>query len=80
MDRRVKWGERALVFCEAQSVSPDELVVFEIHYADRVGENYFAKALPVPALPTLCPRCRCVPTAVVPERVFTARRSRRTSA
>ena len=22
---------------------PDDLVVFEIHYADRIGENYFAK-------------------------------------
>ena len=27
----------------AASVRPAELVVFEIHYADRVGENYFAK-------------------------------------
>ena len=25
------------------SVDPDDLVVFEIHYEDRVGENYFAK-------------------------------------
>ena len=29
--------------CDAQTVDPDELVVFEIHYSDRVGENYFAK-------------------------------------
>ena len=32
-----------LALCEASSVSPSELVVFEIHYADRIGENYFAK-------------------------------------
>ena len=32
-----------LAFCDATSVHPDDLVVFEIHYADRVGENYFAK-------------------------------------
>ena len=25
---------------------PEDLVVFEIHYADRVGENYFAKHNP----------------------------------
>ncbi|MEO0322767.1 MAG: CmcJ/NvfI family oxidoreductase [Myxococcota bacterium] len=31
-----------LGFVDAQTVSPEELVVFEIHYADRVGENYFA--------------------------------------
>ena len=23
--------------------APEDLVVFEIHYADRIGENYFAK-------------------------------------
>ena len=28
---------------DAQTVCPEELVVFEIHYADRVGENYFAR-------------------------------------
>ncbi|MFK7897313.1 MAG: CmcJ/NvfI family oxidoreductase [Myxococcota bacterium] len=33
-----------LAFCDAQSVRPEELVVFEIHYADRIGENYFAKS------------------------------------
>jgi len=32
-----------LALCDASTVSPDDLVVFEIHYADRVGENYFAK-------------------------------------
>lgn len=32
-----------LALCDAQSVGPHDLVVFEIHYADRVGENYFAK-------------------------------------
>ncbi len=32
-----------LALCDAASVDPEDLVVFEIHYADRVGENYFAK-------------------------------------
>lgn len=32
-----------LALCDAQSVAPEDLVVFEIHYHDRVGENYFAK-------------------------------------
>ncbi|MEQ9642405.1 MAG: CmcJ/NvfI family oxidoreductase [Alphaproteobacteria bacterium] len=32
-----------LALCDAASVRPDDLVVFEIHYADRVGENYFAR-------------------------------------
>ncbi len=32
-----------LALCDGQSVEPEDLVVFEIHYADRVGENYFAK-------------------------------------
>jgi hypothetical protein len=27
-------------------VHPEDLVVFEIHYQDRVGENYFAKHSP----------------------------------
>jgi len=35
-----------LALCDAQSVCPRDLVVFEIHYADRVGENYFAKYAP----------------------------------
>ena len=34
---------RPLALCDAASVRPEELVVFEIHYGDRVGENYFAK-------------------------------------
>ena len=34
---------RPLALCDAASVRPGELVVFEIHYADRIGENYFAK-------------------------------------
>ncbi|MEN0060713.1 MAG: CmcJ/NvfI family oxidoreductase [Myxococcota bacterium] len=33
-----------LALCDARTVEPEDLVVFEIHYADRVGENYFAKA------------------------------------
>ena len=32
-----------LALCDAITVSPDDLVVFEIHYTDRIGENYFAK-------------------------------------
>ncbi len=32
-----------LALCDATTVRPGDLVVFEIHYADRVGENYFAK-------------------------------------
>ena len=32
-----------LALCDAACVTPDDLVVFEIHYADRVGENYFAR-------------------------------------
>jgi hypothetical protein len=32
-----------IAFCDARSVHPEDLVVFEIHYADRVGENYFSK-------------------------------------
>ena len=34
---------RPLALCDAASVRPEELVVFEIHYGDRVGENYFAR-------------------------------------
>lgn len=33
-----------LAACDARTVDPSELVVFEIHYTDRVGENYFIKA------------------------------------
>jgi len=32
-----------LALCDAGSVRADDLVVFEIHYHDRIGENYFAK-------------------------------------
>ena len=32
-----------LALCDAATVQPDDLVVFEIHYHDRIGENYFAK-------------------------------------
>ena len=32
-----------LALCDANSVHPDDLVVFEIHYVDRIGENYFAR-------------------------------------
>ena len=35
-----------MALCDAQSVDPDDLVTFEIHYQDRVGENYFAKHNP----------------------------------
>ena len=32
-----------LALCDSRSVHPRDLVVFEIHYQDRIGENYFAK-------------------------------------
>ena len=32
-----------LAFCDAGTVHPDHLVVFETYYADRVGENYFSR-------------------------------------
>ena len=32
-----------LALCDAASVHPRDLVVFEIHYRDRIGENYYAK-------------------------------------
>ncbi len=32
-----------MALCDAATVSPEDLIVFEIHYAERVGENYFAK-------------------------------------
>ena len=35
-----------LALCDAQSVHTEDLVVFEIQYQDRVGENYFAKHSP----------------------------------
>ncbi|KAI0557301.1 hypothetical protein FGB62_320g017 [Gracilaria domingensis] len=36
-------ASHALTLCDARTVLPEELVVFEIHYQDRIGENYFAK-------------------------------------
>ena len=36
----------ALALCDAQTVTPKDLAVFELHYADRVGENYFSKQDP----------------------------------
>ena len=38
-----------LALCDGRSVDPEELVVFEIHYKDRVGENYFARHAPTHA-------------------------------
>ena len=35
-----------LAMCDGQSVQPQDLVTFEIHYHDRIGENYFAKHTP----------------------------------
>ena len=35
-----------LALCDGRSVDPSDLVVFEIHYQDRIGENYFAKHRP----------------------------------
>lgn len=32
-----------LALCDAQTVSPEDLAVFELHYQDRIGENYFAR-------------------------------------
>ena len=32
-----------IALCDASTVCNDDLVVFEIHYADRIGENYFSK-------------------------------------
>jgi hypothetical protein len=32
-----------LAVCDGQSVAPEDLVVFELHYQNRIGENYFAK-------------------------------------
>lgn len=32
-----------LALCDSQTVEPQDLVVFEIHYQDRIGENYMAK-------------------------------------
>ncbi len=35
-----------IALCDGQTVAPEDLVVFEIHYQDRIGENYFAKYAP----------------------------------
>lgn len=35
-----------LGLCDAQTVGTEDLVVFEIHYQDRIGENYFARHAP----------------------------------
>ena len=35
-----------LALCDGRTVEPDELIVFEIRYRDRTGENYFAKHAP----------------------------------
>jgi len=35
-----------LALCDSQTVAPQDLVTFEIHYHDRIGENYFAKHNP----------------------------------
>ena len=32
-----------LAFCDSQTIGIDDLVVFELHYSDRIGENYFAR-------------------------------------
>ena len=32
-----------LALCDSQTVVPEDLVVFEIHYPNRIGENYWAK-------------------------------------
>ena len=34
--------EKPLACCDAASVSDESLLTFQIHYADRIGENYFA--------------------------------------
>jgi len=35
-----------LVLCAAETVTPADLAVFELHYSDRIGENYFSKWTP----------------------------------
>jgi hypothetical protein len=35
-----------LALCDAQSFTTDDLVVFELRYPDRTGENYFVKHNP----------------------------------
>lgn len=38
-----------LVLCAARTVQPADLAVFELHYSDRIGENYFSKWAPAHA-------------------------------
>lgn len=35
-----------LGLCDSNTVATDDIIVFEIHYADRIGENYFAGGSP----------------------------------
>lgn len=35
-----------LALCDGRTVDPEDLVTFEIHYSDRIGENYFARHVP----------------------------------
>lgn len=35
-----------LAVADGKTASPEDLVVFELHYHDRIGENYFAKFSP----------------------------------
>merc|ERR1711874_508436 len=37
---------KPLAVCSAASFDPEDLVVLEVHYRDRVGENYFVKDNP----------------------------------
>tara|TARA_A100001037_G_scaffold297397_1_gene319362 strand:- start:357 stop:1337 length:981 start_codon:yes stop_codon:yes gene_type:complete len=32
-----------IALCDGKTVKPEDLAVFEIHYQDRIGENYFSK-------------------------------------
>lgn len=43
-DRPVE--SEAMALCDGQTVKPEDLIVFEIHYHDRIGENYFARFAP----------------------------------
>lgn len=45
LKRDEKVYTKPLALCNFQTVSTKELAVLEIHYADRIGENYFAKHL-----------------------------------
>jgi len=41
-----KLEKQPLAVCDARTVRPEELCVFEVHYADRIGENYFVTHKP----------------------------------